>query len=224
MGTLLSVLSPSIVFSLFHESLLNLREKGWLHCSAGQVVSTDCHNSFSGCLHDVSKFVPLHYPISKVRFVALNIWKLLILLQLGKVQFFPNAVQFLLVKFVLILYTFLIFIFYFFTRSELKEWQSLHNKKQNKACFKNVLTNHYVFIQFNLLLPPTSVPNNLSNNQAVFVRHLGGTKFWLVSFPFCNLLRQNHPQLKYRWSSLTAMLFGLPLEINILSVSPTMLF
>lgn len=39
---------------------------------AGHAVPTDSPNSFSG-QHDVGKFVPLNLPLSKARFVALNI-------------------------------------------------------------------------------------------------------------------------------------------------------
>lgn len=62
------------------------------NCCAGQVVSSDSHNSFSGRQHDICKFVPLRFPISKAGFVTLNIRKFQILLELGEVSVFPNAV------------------------------------------------------------------------------------------------------------------------------------
>lgn len=42
-----------------------------------------------------------------------------------------------------------------------------------------------MFPAFNLIYSPTSKPNNLMKNQAVFVGHLCDTNF----FPSCYLLR-----------------------------------
>lgn len=58
---------------------------------AGQAVPTDSPNSFSG-QHDVGKYVPLNFPLSKARFVALDIWKFQISLELDAVSVFHNAV------------------------------------------------------------------------------------------------------------------------------------